>query len=236
MRKSIIPAAILVILATLGSGCAQGSTTATVGLENAESFILARIISGQEQYTARATLKDAQGTTVGEALFTDNPQSGNGVEISVGIRQGIEPGEHGIHIHETNDVSSGFEAVGAHFNPTGGAQHGFDNPEGAHAGDLENITVSEDGTASYQTTTDRVTLASGENSLLDEDGSALVIHARADDYETDPDGGSGDRVAAGAIENEANTVLLVGLVALVGVGLLGLLVFWRVRKTSKKTS
>ena len=114
--------------------------------------------------------------------------------------QGLEPGEHGIHIHEKGDITPDFEAAGEHFNPTG-AQHGFNNPKGPHAGDLENITVREDKTADYSTATDRVTLASGkENSLLDEDGSALVIHAKADDYTTDPSGGSGDRVVAGVIE------------------------------------
>jgi hypothetical protein len=99
--------------------------------------------------------------------------------------------------------------------------------------DLEDIIVNEDGTTSYETTTDRATLASSENSPPDEDGSALVMHAGVDDYGTHPDGGSGDRVAADAIENEANTVLLVGLAALVGVGSLRLLASWRARKTSE---
>jgi Copper/zinc superoxide dismutase (SODC) len=80
------------------------------------------------------------------------------------------------------------------------AQHGFDNPEGPHAGGLENIVVNEDGSASYQATSRLITLAEGaDSSLLDSDGSALVIHERADDYRTDPAGDSGDRVAAGII-------------------------------------
>ena len=95
--------------------------------------------------------------------------------------RGLELGEHGIHIHEKDAITPDFEAAGEHFNPAR-AQHGFENPQGPHAGDLENISVREDGTADYNTTTDRVTLAPGkENSLLDGDGSALVIHAKTDD-------------------------------------------------------
>lgn len=168
------------MLATLGAGgaLAQGSPTAT------------------------ADLRDSEGNPVGSAEFVEGP---NGVTITANITGGIEPGVHAIHIHETGDVSSpDFKSAGDHFNPTG-AEHGFDNPQGPHAGDLENITVAEDGTATYQTLNDRITLSGGPNSILDEDGSALVVHAMADDYRTDdhPETGpgtSGDRIAAGVIE------------------------------------
>jgi hypothetical protein len=113
-------------------------------------------------------------------------------------QQAVSPGEHGIHIHEKGSISPDFEAAGEHFNPTN-AQHGFNNSQGPHEGDLENIFVNDDGSASYTTTDDRVTLSGGQNSLLDSDGSALVIHESADDYQTDPSGDSGDRVAAGVI-------------------------------------
>ncbi len=86
-----------------------------------------------------------------------------------------------------------------HFNPTE-SQHGFENPDGPRAGDLENIVIDEDGTASYQTVNGMITLSSGQNPILDDDGAALVIHAGPDDYSTDPSGDSGDRVAAGVIE------------------------------------
>jgi hypothetical protein len=90
-------------------------------------------------------------------------------------------------------------AASEHFNPTN-AQHGFRNPEGPHAGDLENITINQDGSFTYMTRTDRITLSGGERSMLDSDGSALVIHSAADDYETNPSGESGDRLVAGVIE------------------------------------
>jgi Cu-Zn family superoxide dismutase len=154
--------------------------------------------SAQGTPTATAELKDKEGKTVGNAQFSEDE---NGVNITATILQGLEPGEHGIHIHEKADITPDFEAAGKHFNPAG-AQHGFSNAQGPHAGDLENITVREDGTADYNTTTDRVTLAKGkENSLLDGDGSALVIHAKTDDYKTDPSGDSGDRIIAGVIQS-----------------------------------
>jgi superoxide dismutase, Cu-Zn family len=124
------------------------------------------------------------------------------VELQQG-QQAVTPGEHAIHIHERGDITPDFEAAGEHWNPTD-AQHGFDNPEGPHAGDLENIVVNQDGSASYQTTSSLITLAGDANSsLLDSDGSALVIHERVDDYRTDPAGDSGDRVAAGIIRGAA---------------------------------
>ncbi len=156
----------------------------------------------QSGAAATAELRDAEGDPVGTAEFVEGS---DGVVITVEVTEGVEPGVHGIHIHEKADLSSSdFESAGDHFNPTN-AQHGFDNLEGSHAGDLENITVAEDGTASYQTTNDRITLSPGPNSILDEDGSALIIHEMTDDYRTDDDpqtgpGMSGDRISAGAIE------------------------------------
>jgi superoxide dismutase, Cu-Zn family len=139
---------------------------------------------------------------VGTATFTEGP---NGVGTNVTLepgQQAVSPGEHGIHIHEKGSISPDFEAAGEHLNPSN-AQHGFDNPQGPHEGDLENIFVNDDGSASYTTTDDRLTLSGGQNSLLDSDGSALVIHESADDYQTDPSGNSGDRVAAGIIRAAA---------------------------------
>jgi superoxide dismutase, Cu-Zn family len=152
--------------------------------------------------TATAELEDPDGNPVGDATFTEGP---DGVIINANLRPGqqaVEPGEHGIHIHETGETSPDFEAAGKHFNPTS-KQHGFNNSEGPHLGDLENITVNPDGSASYTTTNDQITLYGGENALLDSDGSTLVIHQSADDYQTDPSGESGDRVAAGVIREAA---------------------------------
>ncbi len=145
--------------------------------------------------SATAQLKNADGETVATATFTE---AAEGVVIEVRT-EGLEPGLHGIHIHETGQCDPpDFKSAGGHFNPEG-AMHGLENPEGPHAGDLPNLEVSDDGTASYRATTDRVTLGEGGSSLFDSDGSALVIHADEDDQQTDPSGESGDRIACGAI-------------------------------------
>jgi Cu-Zn family superoxide dismutase len=71
--------------------------------------------------------------------------------------------------------------------------------KGPHAGDLPNVHVPEDGKLEFEFLIDRVTLREGKSSLLDPDGAALVLHAGADDYKTDPSGGAGDRIACGVI-------------------------------------
>lgn len=154
-----------------------------------------------QEGAATAELRDGEGNFVGTAEFVEGP---DGVVVTVNVEQGVEPGEHGLHIHESADLSDpSFESAGDHFNPTD-AQHGFDNPEGPHAGDLESITVAEDGTAVYETVNDRIALGAGENSILDGDGSSLLVHDMADDYMTDDDpetgpGMTGDRIAGGEI-------------------------------------
>lgn len=169
--------------------------------------------------TATAELRTGEGEPVGTAEFVETSE---GVEVTANITGNVPPGEHGLHIHETGDLSDpAFESAGDHFNPTE-AEHGFDNPNGPHAGDLRNITISEDGTANYSYLNDRITLSGGPNSILDSDGSAIVIHDMRDDYTTDDDpqtgpGMSGDRIAAGAIE-ESETVPNTGGVNLLAIG------------------
>jgi Cu-Zn family superoxide dismutase len=144
---------------------------------------------------AAAPLRNAEGQVLGMAIFTQEAQ---GVRVSVTVK-GLSPGEHGIHIHSVGKCEPpDFLSAGPHFNPTN-KKHGLTNPEGPHAGDLPNLVVGEDGSAVYEHVTDRVTLTSGELSLFDEDGSALVIHAGPDDQMTDPAGNSGARVLCGVI-------------------------------------
>jgi Cu-Zn family superoxide dismutase len=141
---------------------------------------------------------NGEGQSIGTASVED--ADGGGVAISV-IVAGLSPGPHGIHIHETGRCDPpDFESAGAHFNPTN-TQHGSMNPQGPHAGDLPNLIVDQNGTAQTSIAAPLLNLESGDQtSILDHDGAALVIHAAADDYKTDPSGESGDRIACGVIE------------------------------------
>jgi Cu-Zn family superoxide dismutase len=142
---------------------------------------------------ATATLLDQSGTNLGTLTLTEMD---GGVHVA-GELTGVPNGEHGFHIHETGacDAAGKFESAGAHFEPAG-HKHGSENPDGPHAGDLMNVTADDDGKVAVDLHNANVTLAQ----LLDTDGSALVLHANADDYKTDPSGNSGDRFACGVIE------------------------------------
>lgn len=137
--------------------------------------------------TLPALLQNVEGTTVAVALVAE---SDDDITVSVAAA-GLAPGEHGIHIHETGicdpTTDPAFSSAGDHYNPTG-------EEHGDHAGDLGNITAEEDGTALLKETTDEFTL----DELIDEDGSAIVIHAEED--EGDPEGESyGERIACGVL-------------------------------------
>lgn len=125
-------------------------------------------------------------------------ETSEGVKIELKA-EGLQPGTKAIHIHETAKCEApDFTSAGSHFNP-GHRGHGFDNPKGFHAGDLPNIEISDKGTVNAVITAPEITLKAGEKSILDADGSALVIHENADDYKTDPAGNSGARIVCGAI-------------------------------------
>ncbi len=159
-------------------------------------FTVAAAARGAEVKHASAVLKDAGGKEVGWATFTEDDKGIVHVEARV---KGLSPGLHATHIHENGSCGPTFAAAGAHFNPTG-RQHGFKNPQGPHAGDLPDVRVNEDGDGYLSTTTGRVTLSPGPASLLNGNGTALVIHALPDDNVSDPAGNSGDRIACGAIK------------------------------------
>jgi Cu-Zn family superoxide dismutase len=143
---------------------------------------------------ASAVLKDKDGKEVGKVELTDTP---SGVLMRLNL-DGIPPGDHAFHVHTVGKCEPpDFKSAGPHFNPDD-TKHGLMNAEGPHAGDMPNLHVPESGKLTVEVLNEMVTL-DAEPALLDDDGSAIVVHATSDDYQTDPAGNAGDRIACGVV-------------------------------------
>lgn len=167
-----------ILVATAALGCTRGAV----------------VQSAPARSVAHADLSDASGQPVGSATLTQTP---HGVLISAQFHD-LPPGQHGFHIHAVGECTPPFTSAGGHLNPAG-KQHGIENPAGMHAGDMPNITVPESGTIRFEVLNTLTSLSEGINPILDDDGAALMIHAGADDYKSDPAGNAGARIACGVI-------------------------------------
>jgi Cu-Zn family superoxide dismutase len=192
-RKSSESRAWIVLcgLALCQAACGTARDDADAG--SADSGNLKATSSGDSTTDAYARIHDANGRSLGRLTVR-----GEGAGIAIfGVLEGLPPGTHGFHVHDTGDCQAPFESAGQHWNPTN-RQHGRENPGGPHQGDLPNIIVPEDSAVVLQVMTAGGILR-GAGGLLDQDGAAVVIHAGPDDDRTDPAGNSGERIACGVI-------------------------------------
>ena len=149
----------------------------------------------QADQAAKASFVGGDGSAKGSATLTPTPA---GVLIGLDL-SGLPPASWvAFHVHETGtcDPATGHESAGGHFNP-GGKKHGFNVADGPHAGDMPNQYVGGDGTLHAQVLNSAVTL---DDSATGIKGRALMIHAKPDDYASQPSGAAGERLACGVIE------------------------------------
>ncbi len=135
------------------------------------------------------------GDKLGSATVS---QEKDGVAVAVSV-EGLPPGSYGIHLHAVGKCEGpAFASAGGHFNP-GMKMHGSMNPAGEHGGDLPNIEVGGDRHGRLSALRPGLRLVDGDAPLIDADGAAVVLHAKPDDYRTDPSGNSGTRIACGVL-------------------------------------
>ncbi|HAL05776.1 MAG TPA: superoxide dismutase family protein [Brevundimonas sp.] len=195
--KLIAPSALAMMLVA-GAACSQNpaSPPASDAPAAPSTEAVARATPGQ---TAQVAIINGQGAETGKATLT---QGATGLLIKVEAT-GLTPGWHGIHIHATGQCEAPFTSAGAHINHGDPKQpHGLLNADGPDDGDLPNVFADAKGAVNAEVFTTRARLADAGPGqwLLDDDGSALVIHANADDHSSQPIGGAGDRVACAVIK------------------------------------
>lgn len=200
MKKniSLLPSLAL-MLAMAACGADEKAEQATPGQENNKKTEETETENDKqsESFTVLVDLKDSKGQTAGTAELEETE-----VGVSVHVKaEGLPEGSHGFHFHETGVCEApDFKSAGDHFNPDD-KKHGLETEDGPHAGDMPNLEVGKDGTVDDEFTAKNVTLEKGQpNSLFQDSGTALVIHAGEDDGETQPSGDSGDRIACGVIK------------------------------------
>lgn len=166
-------------------------------------LFLSLLISCQanERSPLEVRLYNGDLDAVGTANFKEEQD-----KVTVEIRvEGLEPGLHGVHIHEYPTCDGpDFQSAGNHFNPEGN-EHGLMHPDGSHLGDMPNLEVEADGTADVEMELPGATLTDGNKSLLREDGTSIIIHESQDDGVSQPAGDAGKRIVCGMITLDEST-------------------------------
>lgn len=140
---------------------------------------------------ATAALENRDGESVGVVTLTAMP---HGTLVHARL-DGLAPGTHAFHVHETGRCVGDFTSAGGHYNPES-VKHGFLVDQGYHAGDLPNIHVPANGVLEVEYFSRALTM---DDRLFDDDGAAIIIHDGADDYASQPAGAAGKRIACGVI-------------------------------------
>ena len=179
----VIPTLLLPVIA--------GSLAACAG--NGES--MGRMGGAPPRLMITTELLSAGGESLGKATLA---QEADGVRVTAAV-SGLAAGSYAVHLHAVGKCEGpDFTSAGGHFNPAM-KQHGRLNPAGEHSGDLPNITVGDDRKGTLDALRPGLRLVDGDSPLLDADGAAVVLHAQADDYRSDPAGNAGARIACGVV-------------------------------------
>lgn len=197
-------APVLLALCIAVAGCERtepGETATNPVVDSAIAAVTGDTVTdtitqpGDTAYFRVARMVDRNGREWGTLRLVDHP----GTIAVTGRLTGLAPGPHGFHIHETGRCDPPtFESAGGHWSPLG-KQHGLNNPQGPHMGDMPNLLVDENGIADVNHNNTAGVLR-GDGGAMDADGAALVVHTDEDDQVTDPSGNSGDRILCGVIE------------------------------------
>lgn len=161
-------------------------------------ILLTACVGVQDDTSKEIAMHDAAGDKLGTAELREDPE---GVSIKLDL-EGLTPGFHAIHVHEFPKCDPpNFTSAGEHFDPDG-KEHGLMNAKGAHLGDLPNIEVDAAGKVDVELVLPEATLLDGKNSLIQNEGTSLIVHEAQDDGVSQPSGDSGERILCGKITAE----------------------------------